>query len=94
MTSFQGTKNVLDLALETRAKVLFSSTSEVYGDPLVHPQYEEYFGNVNTVGERSCYDEGKRVAESLIYEYRRRYYMDLKIVRIFNIDLSKKIFHW
>jgi len=84
MTSFHGTKNVLDLALETRAKVLFSSTSEVYGDPLVHPQYEEYFGNVNTVGERSCYDEGKRVAESLIYEYRRRYYMDLKIVRIFN----------
>jgi len=84
MTSFQGTKNVLDLAKLYGAKVLFSSTSEVYGDPLVHPQYEEYFGNVNTVGERSCYDEGKRVAESLIYEYRKKFNMDLKIVRIFN----------
>ena len=84
MTSFQGTKNVLDLAKLAGAKVLFSSTSEVYGDPLVHPQYEEYFGNVNTVGERSCYDEGKRVAESLMYEYRKKFNMDLKIVRIFN----------
>ena len=84
MTSFVGTKSVLDLARHTNAKVLFTSTSEVYGDPQVHPQPEEYFGNVNTVGERSCYDEGKRVAESLIYEYRRRYNLDLKIVRIFN----------
>ena len=84
MTSFVGTKSVLDLARHTNAKVLFTSTSEVYGDPEVHPQPEEYFGNVNTVGERSCYDEGKRVAESLIYEYRRRYNLDLKIVRIFN----------
>jgi UDP-glucuronate decarboxylase len=84
MTSFVGTKNVLDLAKMTGAKVLFSSTSEVYGDPQVHPQPEEYYGNVNTVGERSCYDEGKRVAESLIYEYRRKFKMDLKIVRIFN----------
>ena len=84
MTSFLGTKNVLELAKLTGAKVLFSSTSEVYGDPLIHPQPEEYYGNVNTVGERSCYDEGKRVAETLIYEYRRKFGMDVKIVRIFN----------
>lgn len=84
MTSFVGTKNVLDLAKRYSAKVLFTSTSEVYGDPLVHPQPEEYFGNVNTFGERSCYDEGKRVAESLIYEYIRKFELDIKIVRIFN----------
>jgi len=84
LTSFNGTKNVLDLARTSGAKVLFSSTSEVYGDPLIHPQHEEYFGNVNSHGERSCYDEGKRVAESLMYEYRRKYGLDLKIVRIFN----------
>jgi UDP-glucuronate decarboxylase len=83
-TSFDGTRNVLELAKLTNAKVLFSSTSEVYGDPLVHPQYEEYYGNVNTLGERSCYDEGKRVAETLIYEYKRCYNLDVKIVRIFN----------
>ena len=83
-TSFNGTQNILNLAKKNGAKVLFTSTSEVYGDPLVHPQPEEYFGNVNTVGERSCYDEGKRVAESLIYEYRRKFNMDIKIVRIFN----------
>lgn len=83
-TSFIGTRNVLELARRTNAKVLFTSTSEVYGDPMVHPQPEEYFGNVNTVGERSCYDEGKRVAETLIYEYRRNYHLDLKIVRLFN----------
>ena len=75
---------MLDLARTSGAKVLFSSTSEVYGDPLIHPQHEEYFGNVNSHGERSCYDEGKRVAESLMYEYRRKYGLDLKIVRIFN----------
>lgn len=83
-TCFLGTRNVLELAREHRAKLLFTSTSEVYGDPLVHPQVEEYFGNVNTVGERSCYDEGKRVAETLIYEYRRVYGLDLRIVRLFN----------
>jgi UDP-glucuronate decarboxylase len=83
-TSFEGTKNMLELAKKTNAKLLFTSTSEVYGDPLVHPQPEEYFGNVNTVGERSCYDEGKRVAETLIYEYRRLYGIDAKIVRLFN----------
>jgi len=84
MTSFTGTKNILDLAKKHNAKLLFTSTSEVYGDPLIHPQPEEYFGNVNTVGERSCYDEGKRVAETLIYEYRNKYGLDLKIVRLFN----------
>lgn len=84
VTSFTGTKNILDLAKKHNAKLLFTSTSEVYGDPLVHPQPEEYFGNVNTVGERSCYDEGKRVAETLIYEYRNKFGLDLKIVRLFN----------
>lgn len=84
MTSFNGTKNILDLAKKHGAKVLFTSTSEVYGDPLVHPQTEEYFGNVNTVGERSCYDEGKRVAETLLYEYRKQFGINAKIVRLFN----------
>ena len=84
ITSFEGTKNILNIAKHYNSKLLFTSTSEIYGDPLVHPQPEEYFGNVNTVGERSCYDEGKRVAESLIYEYRKRYNLDLKIVRLFN----------
>ena len=83
-TSIYGTKNVLDLCLKHRAKLVFSSTSEIYGDPLVHPQSEEYFGNVNTMGERSCYDEGKRVSETLIYLYRQKYDLDIKIVRIFN----------
>ena len=83
-TSIYGTKNVLDLCLKHRAKLVFSSTSEIYGDPLVHPQPEEYFGNVNTIGERSCYDEGKRVSETLLYLYRQKYDLDIKIVRIFN----------
>jgi UDP-glucuronate decarboxylase len=84
LTSLLGTINALDLALKNGAVLVHASTSEVYGDPLVHPQPEEYFGNVNTVGERSCYDEGKRVAESLIYEYRNKFGLDLKIVRLFN----------
>ncbi len=84
ITSFQGTKNMLELAKIYKSKFLFTSTSEVYGDPLVNPQNEEYFGNVNTVGERSCYDEGKRVAETLIYEYNRIHNIDTKIVRLFN----------
>ena len=83
-TCFEGTKNVLELAKKHGAKVLFTSTSEVYGDPLIHPQSEDYFGNVNTVGERSCYDEGKRVAETLVYEYRKKFNLDFKIVRLFN----------
>jgi UDP-glucuronate decarboxylase len=84
MVNFIGTKNVLDLAKIHKAKVLLTSTSEVYGDPLIHPQPEEYYGNVNTIGERSCYDESKRLAETLMYEYRKLYLLDTKIVRIFN----------
>ena len=84
ITNFEGTRNILELALKYNAKFLFTSTSEVYGDPLIHPQVEEYFGNVNTLGERSCYDEGKRVAETLIREYTRVYNLDCKIVRLFN----------
>jgi len=84
ITCFEGTKNMLDLAKKHNAKILFSSTSEVYGDPLIHPQPEEYYGNVNTMGERSCYDEGKRVAETLMYEYRKKYNIDTKVIRIFN----------
>ena len=84
MVNFMGTKNVLDLAKVHNAKVLLTSTSEVYGDPLVHPQPEEYYGNVNTIGERSCYDESKRLAETIMYEYRKQFGLDTKIVRIFN----------
>lgn len=83
-TCFLGNQNLIKLAIYNEAKYLFASTSEVYGDPYVHPQPETYYGNVNTVGERSCYDEGKRVAETLIYEYRRKYGLDAKIIRIFN----------
>jgi UDP-glucuronate decarboxylase len=83
-----GTKNMLDLAVKNGAKFLLTSTSEVYGDPLEHPQKESYFGNVNTVGSRSCYDESKRCAETYVYEYRRKYFDgvkgDFKICRIFN----------
>ena len=79
-----GTKNTLDLAKKYNAKYLLTSTSEVYGDPLIHPQPEEYYGNVNTVGSRACYDESKRVAETLVYEYNKLYNLDTKIVRIFN----------
>jgi UDP-glucuronate decarboxylase len=83
-TSLTGTINVLDLCRTKNAKLLYTSTSEVYGDPLQHPQSEEYYGNVNTVGERSCYDEGKRVGETLLYEYKKNYNLDVKIVRLFN----------
>lgn len=79
-----GTKNVLDLAHEKGAKVLFTSTSEVYGDPLVHPQPEEYWGNVNSIGPRSCYDEGKRYAESLVVHYQQVKQVKSVIVRVFN----------
>lgn len=83
-TSFLGALNVLDLAKRNGAKVLQASTSEIYGDPLVHPQTEDYRGNVNIIGPRACYDEGKRVAETLFSDYRRLYGVDTKIVRIFN----------
>ena len=80
----QGVINVLGLAKRHKARVLQASTSEVYGDPLEHPQTEEYRGNVNTIGPRACYDEGKRVAETLFFDYYRQHKVDIKIVRIFN----------
>ena len=79
-----GVKNILDFAIEKNARFLQTSTSEVYGNPLEHPQTESYFGNVNTIGERSCYDEGKRFAEALITSYGRKTKLDFRIVRIFN----------
>lgn len=83
-TSILGAYNMLGLAKRTGAKILQASTSEVYGDPLVHPQTEEYWGNVNPIGIRSCYDEGKRAAETLFMDYVRIHNVDAKIVRIFN----------
>ena len=82
--SVLGMMNMLDLALKTKARILHTSTSEVYGDPLVHPQVETYWGNVNTIGIRSCYDEGKRCAETFAADYRREYGVDVRMVRIFN----------
>ncbi len=83
-TSVLGAISVLDLAKQLKIPVLFTSTSEVYGDPHVHPQQEAYWGNVNCVGPRSCYDEGKRAAETLFMDYHRMYQVDIRIVRIFN----------
>ena len=83
-TSVLGMMNMLELAMKTKAKILHASTSEVYGDPLVHPQVEKYWGNVNTIGIRSCYDEGKRCAETMAADYRREYGVDVRLVRIFN----------
>lgn len=79
-----GTINILDLATRTKAKVLQASTSEVYGDPEVHPQREDYRGNVNPLGVRACYDEGKRCAETLFFDYHRQYGLKIKVARIFN----------
>jgi UDP-glucuronate decarboxylase len=83
-TSFLGTLNMLGLAKRCRARFLISSTSEVYGDPLQHPQTEAYWGNVNPIGERSCYDEGKRIAETLSMDYNREHGTEVRIIRIFN----------
>jgi UDP-glucuronate decarboxylase len=83
-TSVIGAFNMLGLAKRTGAKILQTSTSEIYGDPLEHPQTEEYWGNVNTIGVRSCYDEGKRAAETLFMDYRRKHNVDTRIMRIFN----------
>jgi len=83
-TSVMGAINMLGMAKRVRARILQASTSEVYGDPLVHPQTEDYFGNVNPIGFRSCYDEGKRVAETLFMDYHRQNGVDTRIVRIFN----------
>jgi UDP-glucuronate decarboxylase len=79
-----GVTNMLELAKRTKARILQASTSEVYGDPHVHPQREDYWGNVNPIGVRSCYDEGKRVAEALMMDYHRQFAVDIRIVRIFN----------
>jgi len=83
-TSVHGAINVLGLAKRTGARILQASTSEVYGDPLVSPQKEEYWGNVNPIGIRSCYDEGKRASETLFFDYHRQYGVDIRIARIFN----------
>jgi UDP-glucuronate decarboxylase len=83
-TNVMGTLNTLGLAKRVKARFLLASTSEVYGDPDVHPQSEEYRGNVNCIGPRSCYDEGKRVAETLAFEYYREHKVDIRVARIFN----------
>jgi UDP-glucuronate decarboxylase len=83
-TSVHGAINMLGLAKRVKAKILQASTSEVYGDPAVHPQPEEYWGNVNPIGPRSCYDEGKRCAETLFFDYHRQHQLRIKVARIFN----------
>ena len=83
-TSFMGTYRMLGLAKRIGARILFASTSEIYGDPKIHPQTENYHGNVNPVGERSCYDEGKRVAETLCFDYKRMHNTEIRVIRIFN----------
>ena len=83
-TNVLGTINVLEIAKKNNSKILQASTSEIYGDPLIHPQIEDYWGNVNPIGVRSCYDEGKRCAETLLFDYNRQYNLRIKIARIFN----------
>jgi UDP-glucuronate decarboxylase len=83
-TSVHGAINMLGLAKRVRARILQASTSEVYGDPVQHPQEEAYWGNVNPIGPRSCYDEGKRCAETLFFDYHRQHKLDIRVVRIFN----------
>ena len=83
-TSVHGAINMLGLAKRVKARILQASTSEVYGDPEQHPQSESYWGHVNTIGPRACYDEGKRCAETLFFDYYRQYQLKIKVVRIFN----------
>ena len=83
-TSIFGSLNVLELAKKTGAKIFQASTSEVYGDPQIHPQPESYFGNVNPIGPRACYDEGKRGAETLFFDYHRQHQVEIKVMRVFN----------
>jgi UDP-glucuronate decarboxylase len=83
-TSVQGAVNMLGLAKRLKVRIFQASTSEIYGDPTVHPQVEEYWGNVNTIGPRACYDEGKRCAETLFFDYRRQHNLDIRVARIFN----------
>ncbi len=82
--NFQGTLNILEYTKKSKSKLLFASSSEIYGNPIIHPQDEEYFGSVNPTGIRSCYDEGKRIAESLCFDFQKIYELDIKIARIFN----------
>jgi UDP-glucuronate decarboxylase len=92
-TNIIGTINILGIAKRVNAKILLTSTSEIYGDPLIHPQPESYRGNTNTIGIRSCYDEGKRVAETLMMDYHRQHNIDIRICRIFNTfgpNMNKK----
>ena len=83
-TTVHGAINMLGLAKRVNARILQASTSEVYGDPTEHPQKEDYWGNVNPIGPRSCYDEGKRCAETLFFDYQRQHDLDIKVIRIFN----------
>ena len=83
-TTVHGAINMLGLAKRIDARILQASTSEVYGDPSIHPQVEDYWGNVNPIGPRSCYDEGKRCAETLFFDYQRQHHLDIKVIRIFN----------
>jgi UDP-glucuronate decarboxylase len=95
-TNVMGTLNMLGLAKKCQAKFLLASTSEVYGDPAIHPQNEDYWGNVNPTGPRSCYDEGKRVAESLTMAYHNQDSVNTRIVRIFNTygpRMNLKLYH-
>jgi len=92
-TSVHGAINMLGLAKRVKAKILQASTSEVYGDPLVHPQVEDYWGNVNPIGVRSCYDEGKRCAETLFFDYHRQHNLKIKVARIFNTYGPKMLPH-
>lgn len=84
ITSIQGSINLLNLAKKNNCKIFQASTSEIYGDPLIHPQKESYWGNVNPIGPRSCYDEGKRCAETLFFDYNREFKINIKVARIFN----------
>lgn len=92
-TSVTGTENMLNLACKFKAKMLQASTSEIYGDPLEHPQRESYFGNVNPIGKRSCYDEGKRAAESLCKDYNEQFAVDVRIARLFNVYGPRMMFN-
>eukprot|EP00388_Colpodella_angusta_P004804 GDKJ01015407.1.p1 GENE.GDKJ01015407.1~~GDKJ01015407.1.p1 ORF type:complete len:333 (-),score=46.69 GDKJ01015407.1:120-1118(-) len=92
-TLFLGTLNMLELAKKTGARILITSTSEVYGDPLVHPQQETYLGNVNCIGRRACYDEGKRCSETLTMDFHREHNVDIRIARIFNTYGPRMLFH-
>ena len=83
-TNYIGSKNMLELARKNKAKILLTSTSEVYGNPKLHPQVENYFGNVNPIGIRACYDEGKRISETLFFDYYRKYEIPIRVARIFN----------